>query len=126
MPPITGVYAEILPHISIGGILWLKLLCVGAERHPWAPGSLPREAGQLFVSPHVPRPGDKWHLDEMFLTINGARHDLWRAVDQDGNGLDILMQRWRDTHAAKTFFRKLLKGLRYVPRLINGRPHIQS
>src|SRR5262247_1238888 len=65
-----------------------------------------------------PRPGDTWHLDEVFLTIRGTRHYLWRAVDQDGNVLDILVQRRRDTHAAKTFFRKLLKGCRYVPRVI--------
>ena len=65
-----------------------------------------------------PRPGDKWHLDEVFLTINGARHYLWRAVDQDGNVLDILVQRRRNKKAAKKFFRKLLKGLRYVPRVI--------
>ena len=38
-----------------------------------------------------PRPGDKWHLDEVFLTINGRRQYLWRAVDQDGNVLDILV-----------------------------------
>src|SRR5262245_43144966 len=48
-----------------------------------------------------PRPGDTWHLDEVFLTINGARHDLWRAVDQDDNVLDILVQRRRNTQAAK-------------------------
>jgi putative transposase len=65
-----------------------------------------------------PRPGDKWHLDEVFLTIHGERHYLWRAVDQDGNILDILVQRRRDKHAAKKFFRKLLKGLAYVPRVI--------
>jgi len=65
-----------------------------------------------------PRPGDKWHLDEVFLPINGERQYLWRAVDQDGNVLDILVQRRRDKHAAKKFFRKLLKGLTYVPRVI--------
>jgi putative transposase len=65
-----------------------------------------------------PRPGDKWHLDEVFLTINGARHYLWRAVDQDGNILDILVQSRRNKKAAKKFFRKLLKGLTYVPRVI--------
>src|SRR5262244_34623 len=64
------------------------------------------------------RPGDKWHLDEVFLTINGKRHYLWRAVDQEGNVLDILVQRRRDKMAAKKFFRKLLKGLQYVPRVI--------
>ena len=65
-----------------------------------------------------PQPGDKWHLDEVFLTIKGERHYLWRAVDQDGNILDILVQHRRDRAAAKTFFRKLLKGLTYVPRVI--------
>jgi putative transposase len=65
-----------------------------------------------------PRPGDRWHLDEVFLKINGRLHYLWRAVDQDGDVLDILVQRRRDKKAAKKFFRKLLKGLRYVPRVI--------
>jgi putative transposase len=65
-----------------------------------------------------PRPGDKWHLDEVVLTINGERHYLWRAVDQDGNVLDILVQHRRDKDAAKRFFRKLLKGCQYVPRVI--------
>ena len=58
-----------------------------------------------------PRPGDKWHLDEVFVTINGRRHYLWRAVDQDGNVLDMVQSR-RNAVAAKRFFRKLLKGLR--------------
>jgi putative transposase len=65
-----------------------------------------------------PRPGDKWHLDEVFLTINGKGHYLWRAVDQDGNVLDILVTSRRDTKAAMRFFRKLLTGLEYVPRVL--------
>jgi putative transposase len=65
-----------------------------------------------------PRPGDKWHLDEVLLTIRGERHYLWRAVDQDGHVLDILVQRRRNKQVAKKFFRKLLKGLTYVPRVI--------
>src|SRR2546426_3250485 len=65
-----------------------------------------------------PRPGDKWHLNEVFLTIKGQHHYLWRAVDQDGQVLDILVQRRRDKQAAKKFFRKLLKGLTYVPRVL--------
>jgi putative transposase len=65
-----------------------------------------------------PRPGDTWHLDEVFLSIRGERHDLWRAVDQDGHVLDILVQRRRDRKAAKKFFRKLLKGLTYAPHVI--------
>jgi putative transposase len=59
--------------------------------------------------------GDKWHLAEVLLTIKSDRHYLWRAVDQDGNVLDILVQRRRDKKAAKKFFRKLLKGLTYTP-----------
>jgi putative transposase len=65
-----------------------------------------------------PRPGDRWHLDEVFLKINGRIHYLWRAVDQDGDVLDLLVQNKRDKKAAMKFFRKLLKTLRYVPRMI--------
>jgi putative transposase len=65
-----------------------------------------------------PRTGEKWHLDEVFLTINGKRHYLWRAVDQDDNVLDILVQSRRNKKAAKKFSRKLLKGLQYVPRVV--------
>ncbi len=77
--------------------------------------------GQTFANElrrKRPRPGDKWHLDEMFIKINGRDHYLWRAVDQDGIVLDILVQSRRNKKAAKRFFRKLLKGLRYVPRVI--------
>ena len=65
-----------------------------------------------------PRPGDRWHLDEVFIKINGVQHYLWRAVDQEGVVLDILVQSRRNTKAAKRFFKKLLKGLRYVPRVV--------
>jgi len=68
------------------------------------------------------RPGDTWYLDEMFITMGGARYYLWRAVDQDGETLDILVQKRRNTRAAKRFFRKLLKGLQYVPnRLVTDK-----
>ncbi|QXC46609.1 IS6 family transposase [Rhodococcus qingshengii] len=65
-----------------------------------------------------PQPGDKWHLDEVFIRINGRQHYLWCAVDQDGNVLDVLVQSRRNALAAKRFFRRLLKGLEYVPRVI--------
>ena len=65
-----------------------------------------------------PRPGDQWHLDEVSIGINGVQHYLWRAVDQDGNVLDILVQARRDEAAARKFLRKLLKGLTYVPRVV--------
>ena len=56
------------------------------------------------------RLGDTWYLDEVFVTIRGQRQYLWRAVDQDGDLIDILVQSRRNRHAAQKFFRKLLKG----------------
>jgi len=64
------------------------------------------------------RPGDKRHMDEVFIRIQGALHYLWRAVDQDGVVLDILVQERRDARAAKRFLKKLLTGLQYTPRVI--------
>lgn len=65
-----------------------------------------------------PKPGDKWHLDEGFIKVNGKMRNLWRAVDQEGNVLDILLTDPRDTAAAKRFFRKLFKGTETVPRVV--------
>ena len=62
-----------------------------------------------------PRGGDKWHLDEVFLRIQGELHYVWRAVDQHGVVLDVLVQGRRDDKAAKRFFKRLLKGLQYAP-----------
>ncbi|WP_406729086.1 IS6 family transposase [Streptomyces sp. GD-15H] len=64
-----------------------------------------------------PDPGGKWHLDEVFLEINGERHYLGRAVDQHGNVLDILLRSRRDAKAAKPFMAKLMKEHR-VPRAL--------
>ena len=62
------------------------------------------------------RMGDTWHLDEVFVTIQGRQQYLWRAVDEDGDVLDILVQPRRNRHAAVRFFRRLLKNQRHVPR----------
>ena len=70
-------------------------------------GRLRRRHGRL---------GDTWHLDEVFVTIQGRQQYLWRAVDEDGDVLDILVQPRRNRHAAVRFFRKLLKTQRHVPR----------
>ena len=51
-----------------------------------------------------PRPDDRWHLDEVFTRINGRTHYLWRAVDQEGDVLDILVQRRRDNNSAKVTY----------------------
>jgi len=80
-----------------------------------------RKFGQTYATQLRQRraqPGDKWHLDEVFLKINGKTQYLWRAVDQHGNVLDILVQSRRNKAAAKKFFRKLLKGCTYVPRVL--------
>jgi putative transposase len=62
------------------------------------------------------RLGDTWHLDELFVNIRGQQRYLWRAVDQDGDVIDILLQPRRDRRAAERFFRKLLKGQGREPR----------
>ncbi|MCY4535227.1 MAG: IS6 family transposase [Bryobacterales bacterium] len=56
------------------------------------------------------RLGDAWHVDKAFVTIRGQRRYLWRAVDQNGDILDILVTRRRDARAANRLFRKILKG----------------
>ncbi len=80
-----------------------------------------RKFGQTYANTRRrrrPRPGDTWHLDAVFSSSNGATHSLWRAVDQDGNVLAILVQSRHDTMTATKFLRKLLKGLTSVPRVV--------
>src|ERR1700732_3955252 len=77
--------------------------------------------GQAFANEirrHLPRAGDKWHLDEVVITIAGTRHWLWRAVDQHGIVLDVLVQSRRNATAAKRLLRKLLKRQGHVPRVM--------
>ena len=64
--------------------------------------------GQTYandIKRRAPRRGDKWHMDEMCLVIKGKKHWLWRAVDQDGFELDILLQSRKNKQAAKRFLR---------------------
>jgi len=78
-----------------------------------------RKFGQAFadgVRRRTPRPGDKWHRDEVQLKINGRRHWLWRAVDQEEGELDILVQARRNQEAAETFLRRVVDGCGYQPR----------
>lgn len=63
----------------------------------------------------LPVPGDKWHLDEVVISIAGQKHWLWRAVDQHGIVLDILVQSSRNAKAAKRLLRKLLKKQGIAP-----------
>src|SRR5688500_1522419 len=77
--------------------------------------------GQVFANQirrRLPCAGDKWHLDEVVITITGKKHWLWRAVDQDGIVLDVLVQRRRDKHAAKRLLRKLLRRQGQPPRVL--------
>jgi len=64
------------------------------------------------------RMGDTWYLDEVFVKIHGRQQYLWRAVDEDGDVIDILVQSRRNRRAALRFFRKLLKGQGCVPRRV--------
>src|SRR4051794_6955456 len=77
--------------------------------------------GQDFanrIRRRLPRAGDKWHLDEVAIKIAGKKHWVWRAVDQDGIVLDILVQSRRDKRAAKRLLRKLLKRQCRAPRVM--------
>src|SRR5471030_573223 len=65
-----------------------------------------------------PRPSDRWHRDEMVVRIAGKRMYLWRAVDHEGEVLDILVQRRRDKRAALRLMRKLLRKQGFVPKLL--------
>jgi putative transposase len=65
-----------------------------------------------------PRPSDRWHLDEMVVRIAGKRMYLWRAVDHEGEVLDMLVQRRRDKHAALRLMRKLLRKHGFAPKLL--------
>jgi len=67
------------------------------------PGQIKKSRGQL---------GDTWYLDEVFIKINGVLHYLWRAVGQDGDEIDILVQKRKDKRAAMHFFKQLLNGHR--------------
>ena len=71
--------------------------------------SLKRREGKL---------GDIWHVDEVFIRMGGELHYLWRAVDQDGDVIDILVQRRRNVRAAKRFFNKVLKAQGAEPTLL--------
>jgi len=65
-----------------------------------------------------PRAHPQWHLDEMFTSFGGRRLYLWRAIDQDGEILDVLVQAKRDTKAALKLMRRLLKRQGFAPRTI--------
>jgi len=77
--------------------------------------------GQSFANQirrRLPAAGDKWHMEEVVITISGVKHWLWRAVDQTGIVLDIQVQSRRDTRAAKRLLRKLLKKQTRPPRVM--------
>src|SRR5919107_936328 len=70
------------------------------------------------IRQRLPAPGDKWHPDEVAISIRGQKHWLWRAVDQHGAVLDILVQSRRNAKAAKRLLRKLLKRQGTAPRVM--------
>jgi putative transposase len=77
--------------------------------------------GQGFANQirrRLPATGDKWHLDEVAISIAGRKHWLWRAIDQHGVVLDILVQSRRNAKAAKRLLRKLLKKQGLAPRVL--------
>ena len=72
-----------------------------------------KKFGKAFadqIRQRAPARGDKWHMDEVVISIAGEPHWLWRAVDQNGIVLDVLVQRRRDTRAAQRLMKRLLKS----------------
>src|SRR3981081_539240 len=65
-----------------------------------------------------PRPSDRWHLDEMVVRVAGKRIYLWRAVDHEGEVLDVLVQSRRDSRAALRLMRKILRKQGFAPKLL--------
>jgi putative transposase len=84
--------------------------------HQWC-----RKFGPAFAAGlkrRRPRPGDKWHVDEVRLKMNRRRYWLWRAVDQEGMVLDILVQERRNRKAAEAFLRRVVDGCGCRPRVV--------
>ena len=92
-------------------------ICVSYETvRQWA-----RKFGRKFsdqIRQRAPLRGDKWHLDEAVISIAGETYWLWRAVDQNGFVLDVLVQKRRDAHAARRILTKLLKSAIKPPRVM--------
>src|SRR5206468_2921789 len=86
-----------------------------------APRQWCRKCGQQYVHQlcrRRPRPGDQWYLDEGFFTVNGKRHALWRAVNEDDTVRDILVQSRHNKQAATKFCCTVRRGLPYGPRVV--------
>jgi len=122
------------PAIIIGEVVWLRFRFnlslrdipeVMAARGVEVSHETVREWCDKFGAAYAkeirrwrPRPGDKWHLDEIVVKMNGVAHYLWRAVDQHGITLGVLVTRRRDASAASRFLRKLVSSEQYVPRVL--------
>jgi putative transposase len=83
-----------------------------------SPEEFTRRQSSARTGRHRPRPSDRWHLDEMVVRIAGKRMYLWRAVDHEGEVLDMLVQSRRDSWAALRLMRKLLRKQGFVPKLL--------
>jgi len=106
-----------LSYSEVGELLLSRGIIVSHETiRQWCDKFGPQYAAGLRR--RRPQAGDKWHLDEVFIKVNGVRQYLWRAVDQDGHVLDILVQSKRDAKAAKRFMAKLMKKQCRVPRVL--------
>jgi CheY-like chemotaxis protein len=78
-------------------------------------GGILRDLGHAVLRRRRPRPSDRWHLDEMVVRIAGQRMYLWRAVDHEGEVLDMLVERRRDSRAALRLMARRLQRARRAP-----------
>src|SRR5260370_7046174 len=101
----------------VGEMLAARGICVTYEtERQWG-----KKFGRAFsdqIRQRAPARGDKWHMDEVVVSIAGEQHWLWRAVDQNGFVLDVLVHRRRDSRAAQRLMRKLLKSALTPPPFI--------
>src|SRR5258708_7227880 len=121
-PPRSSAMPSGCISVSRSGFAWLRSYWRPAASS--SPPNRPTMGAQVRSAFRPPNPsplppaGDKWHLDEVVLKIAGVKHWLWRAVDQTGIVLDVLVQRRRDKQAAKRLLRKLLKKQMRPPRVM--------
>jgi hypothetical protein len=96
MLPITGVYAEMLPHLSIGGMLWLTPLCVRVDRHPWAPGSRPARCWRAVRQSPRAATGSAWVVPEGPCDRWRREHFRQSRIDEPGQTLTSVRLRHGD------------------------------
>jgi IS1 family transposase len=116
-PKFEGNHGPNLLEIAGKGHCYLQLNPKNRRERMGLSGKLTLEVGSTLLV-QTCAVGDKWHLEEVVITIKGKQHWLWRAVDQYGYVLDVLVQSRHNTQAAERLMRKLLRKHSTTPRVM--------